>query len=119
MTGINRELIPDARNSLFDKHLPGTSQVERLLRKEGKAHVFNDRATLDAVTEAIIDRGYLTGVDDETDDYERYGLYFDDAIGYQVRADGSRIPLYYAEIKIIKGTDKYHVIPRTRPRRTN
>ncbi|TAG95778.1 MAG: hypothetical protein EAZ09_11405 [Oscillatoriales cyanobacterium] len=119
MTGINRELIPDARSSLFDKHLPGTSQVERLLRKEGKAHVFNDRATLDAVAEAIIERGYLTGVEDETDDYERYGLYFDDAIGYQVRADGSRIPLYYAEIKIIKGTDKYHVIPRTRPRRTS
>ncbi|MDB9512145.1 hypothetical protein PN499_13210 [Kamptonema animale CS-326] len=31
----------------------------------------------------------------------------------------SQIPLYYAEIKIIKGTDTYHVIPRTRPRRTN
>jgi hypothetical protein len=119
VSGINRELRLDARNSLFDKHLPGTSQVERLLRKEGKAHIFNDRDTLDAVTEAIIERGYLTGVEDETDDYERYGLYFDDPIGYQIRADGSRIPLYYAEIKIIKGTDTYHVIPRTRPRRTN
>ncbi|WP_445251000.1 MULTISPECIES: DUF6972 family protein [unclassified Microcoleus] len=33
--------------------------------------------------------------------------------------NGSRIPLYYAEIKIIKGTNNYHVIPRTKPRRTN
>lgn len=38
---------------------------------------------------------------------------FDDPIGYQIRADGSQIPFYYAEIKIIKGTDTYHVIPRT------
>lgn len=51
--------------------------------------------------------------------YELYELYFDDPISYQIRADGSQIPLYYAEIKIIKGTDTYHVIPRTRPRRTN
>ncbi|WP_416233487.1 DUF6972 family protein [Anabaena sp. UHCC 0451] len=36
-----------------------------------------------------------------------------------MRADGSRILLDYAEIKIIKGTDLYHVIPRTRPRKTN
>ena len=119
MSGINRELTPDVRSSLFEKHLPGTSQVERLLRKEGKAHVFNGRATLNAVAAAIIERGYLTGVEDETDNYERYGLYFDDPIGYQIRVDGSRIPLYYAEIKIIKGTDIYHVIPRTKPRRTN
>ncbi len=119
MSGINRQLTRDPRSSLFEKHLPGTSQVERLLRKEGKAHVFNDRTTLDAVEEAIIERGYLTGVEDKIDSYERYGLYFDDPIGYQIRADGSQIPLYYAEIKILKGTDTYHVIPRTRPRRTN
>lgn len=119
MSGINRELTPDPRTSLFDKHLPETPQVQRLLRKEEKAHVFNDRATMDLVIQAIIDRGELTGIEDETDDYERYGLYFDYPIGYQIRADGSSIPLYYAEIKIIKGTDNYHVIPRTKPRRTS
>ncbi|WP_449420878.1 DUF6972 family protein [Phormidium nigroviride] len=27
--------------------------------------------------------------------------------------------MYYAEIKIIKGTDTYHVIPRTRHSLTN
>ena len=64
-------------------------------------------------------RGELTGVEDENDDYYRYGLYFDEPIGYQIRADGSSIPLYYAEIKIIKGGNKYHVIPRTKPRLTD
>ena len=44
MSGINRELTPHPRSSLFDKHLPGTPQVARLLRKEGKAHVFKDSA---------------------------------------------------------------------------
>ncbi len=119
MSGIDRELTPDPRTSLFDKHLPDTSQVQRLLRKEGKAHVFNDRATMESVTQAILESGERSGVEDEDDDYERYGLYFNAPIGYLIKADGSRIPLYYAEIKIIKGTNIYHVIPRTRPRRTN
>ncbi|MEB3343259.1 DUF6972 family protein [Okeania sp.] len=116
MNGINRELISHPRTSLFDKHLPGTPQVARLLRKEGKAHVFKDRATMEFVVGAIIQRGELTGVEDENDDYERYGLYFDEPIGYQIRADGSSIPLYYAEIKIVKGGNLYHVIPPTKPR---
>jgi len=75
MSGIDRELTPDPRTSLFDKHLPDTSQVQRLLRKEGKAHVFNDRATMDSVTQAILESGESSGVEDD-DDYERYGLYF-------------------------------------------
>ncbi|WP_442933193.1 DUF6972 family protein [Microcoleus sp. herbarium12] len=49
---INRELIPDPRISLFDKHLPQTPQVQRLLRKQEKAHVFNHRATMDLVIQA-------------------------------------------------------------------
>ena len=77
MSGIDSELIPDPRQSLIDRHLPGTPQVERLLRKEGKAHVFNDKATMDAVTQAIIKRGEKTETDTD-DDYERYGLYFPD-----------------------------------------
>lgn len=40
-------------------------------------------------------------------------LYFDEPIGYRLSIDGSRIPLYYAEMKV-KG-NKYHVIPRTKP----
>jgi len=119
MNGINRELTPDPRTSLFDRYLPDTSQVKRLLRKEGKAHVFHDRITMEMVIQSIIERGEKTGFEDENDDYERYGLYFSDPIGYQIRADGTNIPLYYAEIKIIKGTNFYHVIPRTRPRRTS
>lgn len=119
MSGIDRDITPDPRSSLIYRHLPGTPQVQRLLRKEGKAHVFKDFETLEKVTKAIIERGQQTGVGDEEDDYERYGLYFSEMIGYIIRVDGSRTPLYYGEIKIVKATGEYHAIPRTGPRRAN
>jgi hypothetical protein len=119
MSGIDRDIIPDPRSSLIDRHLPNTLQVQRLLRREGRAHVFNDRETLEQVTQAIIVDGKRTGIDDEEDDYERYGLYFSEAIGYIIRVDGSQAPLYYGEIKIMKTTGEYHAIPRTSPRRTS
>ncbi|MHC5914992.1 MAG: DUF6972 family protein [Nostoc sp.] len=50
---------------------------------------------------------------------QRYGLYFSEPIGYIIKADGSQIPLYYGEIKIVKTTGEYHAIPRTSPRRTS
>jgi hypothetical protein len=34
------------------------------------------------VTKVIVEMGEQTGADDEEDDYERYGLYFSEAIGY-------------------------------------
>ena len=119
MSGIDRDIIPDSRSSLIDSHLPNTPQVQRLLQREGRAHVFNDRETLERVTKAIIERGKQTGIDDEEDDYERYGLYFPEAIGYIIKADRSQIPLYYNEIKIVKSTGEYHAIPRISPRRTS
>lgn len=61
MSGINRDIILDPRPSLIYRHLPGTAQVQRLLRKEGRAYVFNNLATLERVTTAIIDRGEQTG----------------------------------------------------------
>ncbi len=61
----------------------------------------------------------VSPIDDEEDDYERYGLYFQEPIGYIIRTDGSQTPLYYGEIKIVKTTGKYHAIPRTKPRRTS
>jgi hypothetical protein len=103
MSGIARKIIPDPRSSLLDRHLPGTSQVQRLLRREGKA---------------IIEQGQRTDLDDQDDDYERYGLYFAAPIGYIIRVDGSQKPLYYGEIKVVKATGEYHAIPRTSPRRT-
>ncbi len=118
MSGIDRDITPDSRTSLIDRHLPNTPQVQRLLRREGRAYVFNDRETLEQVTQAIIAGGERTGIDDE-DDYERYGLYFSQPIGYIVRADESQTPLYYGEIKIVKTTGEYHAIPRTRSRRTS
>jgi hypothetical protein len=119
MSGIDRNITLDPRPSLIDRHLPNTPQVQRLLRREGRAHVFSDRKTLERVTEAIIKDGECTGIDNTEDDYERYGLYFSEPIGYIIRIDGSRAPLYYGEIKIVKSTGEYHAIPRTSPRRTS
>jgi hypothetical protein len=112
------DITHDPRPSLVDRHLHNTPQVQRLLRREGRAHVFNDRSTLERVTEAVIAEGEQTGMDEE-DDYDRYGLYFSEAIGYIIRTDGSKTPLYYGEIKIEKLTGEYHAIPRTSPRRTS
>ena len=119
MTGINRSITPDRRPSLIDRHLPDTSQVQRLLRREGKAHVFHDRETLDRVTQVIIEFGERTGSEDPDDDYERYGLYFSEPIGCIIRKEGSLTLLYYGEIKIVKATGEYHAIPRTSPRKTS
>ncbi len=119
MSGIDRDITPDPRPSLIERHLPDTLQVQGLLRREGRAHVFSDRETLERVTQAIIAGGERTGTDDEEDDYERYGLYFSEPIGYIIKVDGSQISLYYGEIKIVKTTGEYHAIPRTSPRRTS
>ncbi|MGH7998552.1 MAG: DUF6972 family protein [Brasilonema sp.] len=110
MSLTDRELTLDTRH--VAKHLPDTLQMQKLLEKEGSAHVFNDEATMSMVTQAIIEKGEFVGF---IRGHERYGLYFDEPIGYRVSMDGSRIPLYYAEIKV-KG-NKYHVIPRTKPSR--
>lgn len=41
-------------------------------------------------------------------------LFSEEAIGYRISPDDSRIPLYYGEIKI-NADNQYHVIPRRRP----
>ena len=81
MSGIDRTIIPALRSSLINRHLPNATQVQRLLRREGRAHVFNDLETLGQVTQAIISRGERTGIMDQSDDYERYRLYFSEPIG--------------------------------------
>lgn len=93
--------------------MPGTKASERLIRKDGAAHVFNDKATLGRVEAAILERGEFTGVVRGT---RRYGLRFDDPIGYRVSADGGRVPLHYGELKLGE-SGFYHVIPRTGPSR--
>ncbi len=65
---------------------------------------------MNRVAQAIIEDGEFTGI---IRGYQRYGMFFDEAIGYRISPDGSRIPLYYGEIKI-NADDQYHVIPRTR-----
>lgn len=110
MSGIDREIILDPRH--IAKHLPETPQVQRLLRRGRSAHVFNNTATMERVAQAIIEGGEFTGV---IRGYERYGLYFTEAIGYRINPDdGSSTALFYGEVKI-DAENRYHVIPRTRP----
>ena len=116
MSGIDREIPLETRTSLIDKHLPGTQKAQSEFESEGIVHLFNDRETMERVAAEIKLRGERTGEDDVEDNYERYGLYFSEPIGYILKADGTQIPLNYGEIKIKKTTGKYHVIPRTRPR---
>jgi RHS repeat-associated protein len=93
------------------KHLEGTTQANRLIRREGAAHVFTDRATLAAAENAIFEGGQFTGVVRGT---QRFGLMFKNPIGARIAADGSRIPLFYGEAKV--GADGlYHIFPRTGP----
>ncbi|NES18920.1 MAG: hypothetical protein F6K41_08325 [Symploca sp. SIO3E6] len=110
MSGIDREIILDPRH--IAKHLPETPQVQRLLRQGRSAHVFNNLVTMERVAQAIIEGGEFTGV---IRGYERYGLYFTQAIGYRIDPDdGFSTPLFYGEVKI-DAENRYHVIPRTRP----
>jgi hypothetical protein len=109
MSGINRKISLDARQ--VAKHIAGTPQSQRLLKRGLAAHVFNDEPTMNRVTQAIIENGQFTGM---IQGYDRYGMFFDEPIGYRISPDASRILLYYGEIKI-NADDQYHVIPRTRP----
>ncbi len=106
---INRHITLDVRH--IAKHLPGTPQMQRLLKKGKAAHVFNDENTMNQVAQSIIKNGEFIGT---IRDYERYGMFFNQPIGYRISADGSHIPLYYGEVKI-NADNQYHVIPRTRP----
>ena len=94
----------------IQRHLPNTPQMLKLLKEDGKAHVFNDRQTLLEITEALFEDGQFIGI---IRGHERYGMYFDQAVGYRIDLEGNRSPLYFAEMKIIKG--EYHVIPRAKP----
>lgn len=110
MSGIERQITLDTRH--VAKHLPDTPQVQRLLRRGRAAHIFKNAATMESVAEAIKARGEFTG---NIRGYERYGLFFTEAIGYRVSPkDGSSTPLFYGEVKI-DAENRYHAIPRTRP----
>lgn len=118
MSGIEREIDLETRTSLIDKHLPNTKKSQTELQTEGIVYLFNDRQTMERVASEIKKRGEPTGIEDLEDQYERYGLFFAEQIGYILKLDGTKIPLNYGEIKIKKTTGKYHVIPRTKPRTT-
>ena len=110
MVGINRKIVIDTRH--VSKHLPDTPQVQRLLSRGRSAHVFNDVVTMERVARVIIERGDYIGF---IRGYERYGLFFSEAIGYRISPDGQLDTLlFYGEVKI-DAKSRYHVIPRTRP----
>jgi hypothetical protein len=109
MTGITHDVIFDQRHAL--KHLPNTLQSQRLLKLGRSVHVFKDEATMIRVAQAIIESGEYTG---KIRNYERYGLFFSEPIGFRIAVDGSTIPLFYGEVKV-DANNRYHVIPRTRP----
>jgi len=105
-----RERPPDDRH--VAKHLPNTPAAERLLRRDGAVHLFTDRATMDAATRQILDRGESIGV---VRGHERWGIWFTEPIGFRLAADGTTIPLSDAELKVNAITGRYHVVPRTGP----
>ncbi|MGI8979296.1 MAG: DUF6972 family protein [Pirellulaceae bacterium] len=94
------------------KHLPNTVQSNRLIKKDGAAHVFNDKKTMCNVETAIIEKGTFLG---EIRGWVRYGLRFEEAIGYRIDASGKKLPLFYGELKLDPSTGLYHIIPRTGP----
>ncbi len=107
MTGINRQITLDFKH--IAKHLQNTPQSKRLLNRGRAAHVFIDETTMNSVARTIIEVGEFTGTIRE---YDRYGMFFDQPIGYRVSHDGTRTLLYYGEIKV-NASGQYHVIPRT------
>ena len=102
------EIVYDIRH--INKHLPGTTQSEKLIRKEGATHVFKDKKTLEYVEKIILEKGKYTG---NVRGAERYGYQFKESIGYRIDANDNQVLLYYGEMKVSAG--KYHIIPRTKP----
>jgi hypothetical protein len=96
------------------KHLPGTSASDRLIRKEGSAHVFNNEATLCSAERMVLAKGQYLG---ESRGWVRYGLRLKDPVGYRIDAAGNKVPLNYVELKIDPRSGAYHVVPRTGPSR--
>ena len=97
MSGINREIFLDPKH--ISKHLPNTLQSQRLLLRGRSAHVFNDEDTMLRVAQAIIERGEYTG---SIRNYERYGLFFTEAIGYRI-SPNRQLPSYFVSLPIVVG----------------
>lgn len=74
----------------ISKHLPNTPQSQRLSIRGRSIHVFNDEDTMLRVAQAIIEGREYTG---KVRNYDRYGLFFTEAIGDRISPDGSRTPL--------------------------
>jgi hypothetical protein len=93
------------------KHLLGTPQSAKMVRAGEAIHVFQDAATLEKVTDAIRAAGIETA---GVRGWRRFGLRFHVPIGYRIGPEGTRIPLFYGELKLREGTGLFHVVPRRR-----
>ena len=112
MSAIERKIFLDSRH--LPKHLPDTHPVQRLLRRGQAAHVFNDEETMLGVAQTIIEKGLYTG---NIRNYERYGLLFPEQIGFRIAPNGSRVSLFYGEVKI-DANNRSHPIPSHPPHST-
>lgn len=75
------------------KHLPDTVESWQLATKaDDAAHVFNDLATLSRVESEIFARGVNTCF---VRGSQRFGLYFDEAIGFRVENGRPTHALHY------------------------
>ena len=90
MSGINCEIFLDTKH--ISKHLPNTPQSRRLLLRGRAIHVFKDEDTMLRVIQAIMERGEYTG---NVRNYERYGLFFAEAIGCRISPDGLKSSLFW------------------------
>src|SRR5688500_1370124 len=83
------------------KHLRGMAASVTALRRDGVSLLFNDLATYMRVETALFQKGRLTEITYQGQrQWARFGMWFDDSIGYRVDAPGQRTPLNYGEIKL-------------------
>lgn len=109
---IEKLVVATYETKFKARHLPDTEQSQRTIQRDGAAHVFNDEETLEYVAKTILEKGEKVGI---IRGWERWGVYFDEPIGYRIDQSNQRTPLYYGEMKIRLDTRLYHVTPRTKP----
>lgn len=99
------------KSSRFEsRHLPQGRDAQKLLRQGKSVHIFLDEDTMNRVESDLLTRGQFVAT---VRGHDRYGLSYQEPIGYRITSDGERQPLYYAELKVKDG--EYHAVPRNKP----
>lgn len=84
----------------ISRHLPQGRDVQKLLRQGKAAHVFLDEATMNRVESDLLVRGEFMAT---VRGHDRYGIGYQEPIGYRITPDGKKQLLYYAELKVKEG----------------